>query len=786
MPNPKSTLTLAGKKYTVQTALLPQESKTIEFKFTTANSFNDILVFEKFFTALHGIKTGSSVTPLYSFEVTASSKEILFRIVADKTITELLKGVVDSHLHVGSFVVKDYALVTENYERENLEGLLFELKLKNHFLYPISALRKEVTVDPLLSLFTVLDSLEVDQKVDIVMVIRPFIDAVWQEYAKEALKNLAEEGDIPNFAKYLYSGGPIVRFIRFLGKGIDALIKSAKPSDEKGATVSARKVNPFINDALSQIRNKMEFSGFQTRIFVYVRTASKERTSQLAKQILSAFRQFDNHPYQGFEAEEATRKYEEFIIRALDAFSLQILNTSELTALYHFPYVEDVTIFTKHEARPLPPPADIPTKNCLFFGKVTLKGKDTLFGIKKEDKLRHLYILGKSGTGKSTIIKNLAIGEILLGYGVCVIDPHGDLVEDILNYIPKHRIEDVIYFNPSDTEYPIGFNPVHLKPAEKEYKDVLADGILAVFKKHFSHSWGPRLEYILYNAILAVLASQGTTILSIQKILTDKKYRKRVLSHIKDPAILYFWRQEFARLEENKKLITEALSAIQNKVGRFLAPRIIRNILGQTRSTFNMQEIIRDQKILLVNLSKGQIGEENASLLGSLLITRLFYTALSQAKQDYASRKYMSLYIDEVQSFTTDVFPSILSEARKYKLSLTIAHQFIDQLDSKTVNAIFGNVGNMIILTLGNKDAKIIAEEFKPYLEPRDFVNLRQYHMYVKMLVDQRPKPPFSAKSVDILYRRHNLKEEIVNLSRKKYQTPVNIIEEKLNRWLSS
>ena len=373
------------------------------------------------------------------------------------------------------------------------------------------------------------------------------------------------------------------------------------------------------------------------------------------------------------------------------------------------------------------------------------------------------------------------ISDVLAGEGACFVDPHGDTVEELLEYIPPNRIEDGVYFNPTDIEHPIGFNLLELK--DKSQRDLIADGVVEVFKKQFGDSWGPRLQYILTNTVSTALEAQGTTLLAIIRLLTDNNYRKFILKQVDDPILYKFWVEEYAQMAQNNRLITEAISPIQNKVGRFISSAVIRNIVGQVKSTINLREIMDNQKILLVNLAQGKLGEETASLLGGMVITRLQATAMERVDIPMDERKDFFLYVDEFQNFATESFAKILSEARKYKLDLTMTNQYIDQIPLPVRQSIFGNVGTIGSFVVSPADAAILEKEFAPMVSADDLVSLDAWAMYVKLCIDGMTSVPFSSKSLPIRYHKFALRDEIVSKSREKYGTEREIIEEKVKKW---
>jgi hypothetical protein len=373
------------------------------------------------------------------------------------------------------------------------------------------------------------------------------------------------------------------------------------------------------------------------------------------------------------------------------------------------------------------------------------------------------------------------ISDVLAGEGACFVDPHGDTVDELLGYIPPNRIKDVVYFNPTDVDHPVGFNLLELK--DKSQRDLIADGVVEVFKKQFGDSWGPRLQYILTNTVATALEAQGTTLLAILRLLLDNNYRKFILKQVDDPILYKFWTDEYAQMSQNNRLLTEAVSPIQNKVGRFISSAVIRNIVGQVKSTIDLRDIMDNQKILLVNLAQGKLGEETASLLGGMVITRLQSTAMERVDIPIDERKDFFLYVDEFQNFATESFAKILSEARKYKLNLTMTNQYIDQLPLTVRQAIFGNVGTMGSFVVSPADAAILEKEFAPVVSADDLVSLDAWSMYVKLCVDGMTSVPFSAKSLPVRYNHFGLKSEIVAHSREEYGTPREVIEEKISKW---
>lgn len=424
-------------------------------------------------------------------------------------------------------------------------------------------------------------------------------------------------------------------------------------------------------------------------------------------------------------------------------------------------------------------------RDLTYLGITTYRDKNQLFGIKRKDRRQHVYLLGKSGTGKSVLMFNMIIQNIQNGDGVCLVDPHGENVEAVLSAIPPHRVKDVIYFNPADAEHHIGFNVLEL--VDPQYKHLVASGLMGIFTKIWANAWSARMEYILNNTILALLDTPGSTMLGIPRMLVDKDYRQKIIANLKDPVIKAFWVHEYEAWQD--KFRNEAIAPIQNKVGQFLSTSIIRNVVGQQKSTINIFDMMNEGKIFLVNVSKGRIGEDNSALLGGMIITKIQLAAMERVRIPEDQRKDFYLYVDEFQNFVTDAFASILSEARKYRLNLTVAHQYTAQLvsDKSTAvrDSIFGNVGTMIIFRVGSDDAEFLEKEFDPEFTPSDIVNLPNYKIYLKLMIDGVTSRPFSAKTLPQMVKSGNLEIEaaVIKSSRELYCKSKEEVEREINNW---
>ena len=427
-------------------------------------------------------------------------------------------------------------------------------------------------------------------------------------------------------------------------------------------------------------------------------------------------------------------------------------------------------------------PVNTPDK-VTYFAETDYRSKRIKFGIRDEDRERHTYVIGKTGMGKSTLLENLAIQDIQNGEGICFIDPHGGTAETLLSYIPEHRINDVIYFAPFDQEYPVALNV--MEDIGRDKRPLVASGLIGAFKKVWVDAWSARMEYILSNALLALLEFPGATLLGVNRVFADKNYRSLIVNNVTDPSVKAFWLDEYAKYSD--KFATEATAAIQNKVGQFAANPLIRNMVGQSKSTFDIRKVMDERKILIVNLSKGRMGEGNANLVGSMLITKIYLAAMSRADVGPEVVRKLPpfyLYVDEFQSFANESFADILSEARKYKLSLTIAHQYIEQMSDEVRAAVFGNVGSMVAFRVGAYDAEVLEKEFAPAFTAEDMVNLGARQIYLKLMINGVGSSPFSATTLNRpKFPPQVYTNEVIAMSRKQFGRPRALVEEEIKKW---
>ncbi|MFA5829101.1 MAG: DUF87 domain-containing protein [Candidatus Gracilibacteria bacterium] len=525
------------------------------------------------------------------------------------------------------------------------------------------------------------------------------------------------------------------------------------------------------------------------RIVYVPKTKNMEVAMVKLREIAGSFKQYNIPHLNGFKMKEIVKDssiVERYREREMDhPFAL---NVEELATIYHMP---NLTVTTPNiywvRSKKVEPPNDLPTvkdfgeEEVTLLGKTNFRGTDQEFGIKKLDRRRHIYIIGKTGMGKSTLLENMIFADIQAGRGLAVVDPHGDLADDVLNFIPARRTNDVIIFDPSDRDFPVAFNM--LENIDPALNSIVCSGLVGIFKKIYAESWGPRLEHILRNTVLSLLEYPNTTMLGIPRILQDKDFRARVVRKITDPIVKSFWVNEFEKMDP--KIRVEAISPILNKVGQFLSSPIIRNILGQPKSAIDLRFAMDHKKIVIVNLSKGKIGEDTSSLLGSMMITKFQLDAMSRANVPEEDRTDFYLYVDEFQNFATDSFSTILSEARKYRLNLTMANQYIAQMPEEVRDAVFGNVGSVLSFQVGFDDAEFLSGQYGEEVLPNDLVALSKYTAYTRLLIDGMPSKTFSMDTLapPQFDQEEGRLEKVIKLSRERYATPREIVEDKIRRW---
>ena len=577
-------------------------------------------------------------------------------------------------------------------------------------------------------------------------------------------------------------------FARDFGK----MLFSNKPKDEEKAKEAETRQAEANKALIEQVEKKVASPIVGTTIRFAASSADAHKATQVLGELESAFNQFANTQgnhleFDRPEGRSAERVFEDFSFRTPTSSALP-LSLRELTTLYHFPSrgVESSPHLKQARFTHAPAPAGLPKEGALL-GLNTYRGATTEIHLAPEDRLRHLYVIGQTGTGKTGLMKSMIMQDIKNGDGCCFIDPHGSDILDILAAVPPERYEDVIYFDPADLSRPFALNFLEYDPSRPEQKTFIVNELLMIFKRLYGdvpESMGPAFEQYFRNATMLVMEdpSTGSTILDIARVLSNREFRAQKLARSMNPVVNQFW-TEIATKAGGEASLENIVPYITNKFDDFTANDFIRPIVGQQESSFKFREVMDNKKILLVNLSKGRLGERNANLLGLIIVGKLFMAALSRADNPRAAFAPFYLYIDEFQNVTTDSIPGILSEARKYKLSLSMAHQFLQQIEEKTRNAVFGNVGNMAVFRVGEEDAEFFAKQFAPAFEALDFVNLENRNAYVKILSHGVPQKSFDMKTPDLPPLNHVQVDDLIQLSALTYgrdrATVENMIREK-------
>lgn len=724
---------------------------------------------EQLFSSLHGIGANKKKSMDHiSLEIAAGSYGIHFIVVVDRKF----KGFTENQFYAQYpeaqiSEIGDYTNSFDNNSRYEVK----EFGLGKPFYLPIKTFMS-FEVDPLAAITSAVSSLKPGNEAFIQLVIRPvsddwhkqgrdYVDAQRNKVDKEGKKVGLESGESEKLGQIERKSTKVgFQFvIRILSKCQDQVMAGRLVSEIEAA------FGQYKTGLFNNIGNPPGLKGWDLRF--------------------KNLNDFFVHLFYGTTLSDRLSKVDKYKQRFIDEMESDIINTEEVASLYHLPNrsVETPNI-SWAEAKKLEFPLNIPTEETArTIGLTDYRGIHVKFGIKAVDRLRHMYLIGKTGMGKSTFLESMIIEDIYKGEGVAYIDPHGDNIAHLLDLIPPERKGDVVIFDPGDSEYPVGLNLLELKPGEN--RSLVADGLVSVFKKAFADSWGPRLEYILTNTIITLLECQNVSLLAIPRILTEKNYRKFLLKQVKDPVMLKFWDEEYAQMSKTTKDTMENTSSILNKIGRFTTNPLIRNIVGQVTSTLDIAEVMNNRKILMINLSQGKVGEENMALLGGMLITKIYSNTVRRIEIDPSQRVPFYLYVDEFQNFATSTFVKILSEARKFGLGLVVTHQFIDQINEDIRNAIVGNIGTMMNFAVGPRDADFLVKEYAPYLTAEDLVNQEKFGMVLKMSIDFAQSKPFTAKTIPPQFPSTGQGQEIVDLSRKKYSQPREIMEEKIFKWAS-
>ena len=741
---------------------------------------------EQMFASLHGILRPKSdlikegaLQEHISFEIASKNNQIHFYVWTPKHLKDFVEGQIYAqypNVRI-SEGVEDYS----RHEIGERQAYTTELELTRNDVLPIKTFQT-FEVDPLAGITAVLAKLEEQGEEMWIQILARPLDDSWQDKGMKFIDEVKSGKTMPLGRQVVSQlvaipGHIILNFFNALLAPPEA--KKDEKKDEKLSTGQQALVKA--------VESKITKLGYSVKIRITYLGSDSQLAKQRMQAIIGGFKQFNTTNLNGFTqatVDDGPDGVEEYRARLfLDGGST--LNIEELASIYHLPHKSVETpnmVWTTSKTSE--PPSNLPTEQVTgpgelsLFGVTNFRGQQLKFGIKRKDRNRHLYIIGQTGTGKSKLLNLLSLSDIYHNEGMAIVDPHGDFATDMLQYIPEHRLKDVIYFNPTDRDFPIAFNP--LEVYDPAFRNDISSEMVGVLKRMFD-SWGPRLEYILRYTILALLEYPDSTMLGITRMLTEKEFRKKVIREIQDPVVKSFWVNEFASW--NDKFANEAVAPVLNKVGAFTANPLIRNIIGQPKSTLDLRKVMDEGKILVVNLSRGQIGEDNASILGALMVTKIQLAAMSRANVPLDQRKPFYLYVDEFQNFATDSFATILSEARKYALNLTVANQYIGQMPEEVRDAVFGNVGSMITFRVGAGDSTVLGKYFAPTFEPDDLIKLNNQHIFINMTIDGEKTLPFSAKTLMMPEPQDDRSDEIIRLSRDNYASAREDVEKSILEW---
>ena len=729
------------------------------------------LAAEQMFASLHGIlrdanelKNSGGVQEHLSFEIVSTGGQIRFYVWVPKVLQSFVEGQIYAQYPTVQIHTVDDDYVEKSKSTHEVIHTA-ELGLTMNEALPIKTF-DTFDVDPLAGITGTLAKLgtEENEELWIQILARPVAD----EWHKETDK----------WVKWIKSGA---KNFKIFGIDWSWFLQAIQAlwTPPAGGTTSDTKVelSDRAKTQVSAAEEKATKLGYQVKIRLAYLGKSDINAKLNMQAIVGTFKQFNSTNLNGFKQIGGSFNKEDLEVYRLRQFSDSgfILNISELASVYHLPHtsVETPNIVWA-TSKTAEPPAKLPLitgrpaedENISAFGLTNFRGINHQFGMLRRDRSRHVYVIGQTGAGKSGLLELFALSDTFYNQGYCIIDPHGDFAIDNLRFVPANRIEDVVYFNPADTQYPVAFNPLELSDASR--KPNVCSEVIGVLKRMFGDSWGPRLEHILRYTLLALLDRPETTLLDISRMLTDKEFRKETLDYCTDVTVLQFWKHEFGQW--NEKQVNESIAPVLNKVGAFTANPIIRNIIGQPKSSFNVRKIMDEGKILVVNLSKGLIGEDNAGILGAFLVTKIQLAAMSRSDiPDVANRRPFYLYVDEFQNFATDSFAVILSEARKYGLNLTVANQYIAQMTDSVRDAVFGNVGTTISFRVSADDAPILSKQFEPTFEAQDLLQMNNRNFVISMIINGEKVPAFSATTLNIPQTPQDNFEAIVKSSREKY-----------------
>lgn len=742
------------------------------------------LAAEQMFASLHGIlrdanelKQNGGVQEHLSFEFASVNGQIRFYVWVPKTLRSFVEGQIYSQYPTVQIREADEDYTTHEYDHPIV--YTSEITLTDNEVLPIKTFQS-FEVDPLAGITGTLAKLEsTGDEMWVQILVRPIADDWHKETEKwvTALRNGASELSI--------------KYVSWLPQLLEVLWRPPEPGDK---TVTIKELSDRDKTRISEAETKATKLGYRVKIRIAYLGSNQQTARQQMQAIVGTFKQFNSTNLNGFKMSNASFNKENILPYRQRQFTRggYILNIEELASVFHLPHtnVETPNIVWA-SSKTAEPPAKLPIitgntavdENISAFGLTNFRGINHQFGMLRSDRSRHVYIIGQTGAGKSGLLQLFSLSDIFHNQGYAIIDPHGDLAIDNMRFIPGSRLQDVVYFNPADTAYPVGFNP--LEVTNPEQKSNISSEVIGVLKRMFGESWGPRLEYILRYTILALLDRPSATMLDIAPMLTDKKFRKETLTYCKDTVVLQFWNVEFASW--NDKFQAEAIAPVLNKVGAFTANPTIRNIIGQPKSTFNIRQIMDEGKILIVNLSKGLIGEDNAAILGSFLVTKIQLAAMSRSDiPNIEDRRPFYLYVDEFQNFATDSFATILSEARKYGLNLTVANQYIGQMTETVRDAVFGNVGTTISFRVSADDAPILAKQFEPQFEAGDLLQMHNRHFVISMVIRGEKAPAFSATTLKLPAEQIDNTGRIIEYSRRHYSRPRAEVEAEIDMLIRS
>jgi hypothetical protein len=729
------------------------------------------LASEQLFASLHGIfrdkeelKLNNGVQEHLSFEIASVNGQIRFYVWVPKSLRSFVEGQIYSQYPTVQIHEADEDYVA--HESNHSVVYTSEITLTDSEYLPIKTFQS-FEVDPLAGITGTLAKLEsTGEEVWIQILARPVQD----DWHKRSDKWIS---DVKKGKKSSSIGGGGLSWIAGL---IEALWKPPEQGKD-GKPAGAPELSDRNKTRVTEASTKATKLGYEVKIRLAYLGESTTNGRLRMQAIVGTFKQFNSTNLNGFKMSSASFKKEDLAQYRSRAFNDHgyILNIEELASVYHLPHtnVETPNIVWA-SSKTAEPPAKLPLitgnnaidENISAFGLTNFRGINHQFGMLRSDRSRHVYIIGQTGAGKSGTLELFALSDIYHGHGYAIIDPHGDFAVNNMRFIPGSRLQDVVYFNPADTAFPLGFNP--LEVTNPNQKTNISSEVIGVLKRMFGESWGPRLEYILRYTILALLDRPTTTMLDITRMLTDKKFRNETLEYCQDTVVLNFWKVEFASW--NDKFVSEAIAPVLNKVGAFTANPIIRNIIGQPKSTFNMRQIMDEGKILIVNLSKGLIGEDNAAILGAFMVTKIQLAAMSRSDiERIEDRRPFYLYVDEFQNFATDSFATILSEARKYGLNLTVANQYISQMTDTVRDAVFGNVGTMISFRVSADDAPMLAKQFEPQFEPTDLLQMHNRSFIINMVIGGEKAPAFSATTLQLPEPQIDNTGRIIENTRRNY-----------------